>query len=74
MVLRSFESKLTELNKCYDVYFLDLLQYREISNAIEKEFMVKHESPQLIVIENEKVLKSASHYGVVELAETLIKD
>jgi len=74
MVLRSFESKLTELNESNDLYFLDLLQHREISNAIEKQFMVKHESPQLIVIENEKAVKSASHYGVVELAETLIKD
>jgi bacillithiol system protein YtxJ len=73
MVLRSFESKLTELNENNDLYFLDLLQHREISHAIEKQFMVKHESPQLIVIENEKAVKSASHYGVVELAETLIK-
>jgi bacillithiol system protein YtxJ len=73
MVLRSFESKLTELNESNDLYFLDLLQYREISNAIEKQFMVKHESPQLIVIENEKSVKSASHYEVLELADTLIR-
>ena len=73
MVLRSFESKLTELNERNDLYFLDLLQHREISNAIEKQFEVKHESPQLIVIENEKAVKNAAHYEVLELAETLIK-
>ena len=71
--MRSFESKLTELNESNDLYFLDLLQHREISNAIEKQFMVKHESPQLIVIENENAVKSASHYEVLELTDTLIR-
>jgi len=74
MVLRRFESKLTELNENYDLYFLDLLQYRNISNAIEAEFQVKHESPQLILIENEKAVKSASHYDILELTETMVKD
>jgi bacillithiol system protein YtxJ len=74
MVLRRFESKLTELNVSYDLYYLDLLQYRKISSAIEAEFQVKHESPQLIILENEKAVKSAAHYDILELAETLVKD
>ncbi len=73
MVLRSLENKLTGLDEGNELYYLDLLKHREISNAIEKQFAVKHESPQLIVIENEKAVKSATHYEVLDLAETLIK-
>lgn len=71
--MRRFESKLTELNENYDLYYLDLLQYRVISNSIEAEFQVKHESPQLIIIENEKAVMSAAHYDILELAETMVK-
>ncbi|MDZ7615147.1 MAG: bacillithiol system redox-active protein YtxJ [Flavobacteriaceae bacterium] len=73
MVLRSFETKLTELNKNYELYYLDLLQYRAISNAIEAEFQVKHESPQLLIIENEKAVNSAAHYDIIELTELMVK-
>ena len=32
------------------VYFLDLLNHRDISNKIAYDFKVKHESPQLLVL------------------------
>ena len=44
-----------------DVYYLDLLNYRNISNKIASLFAVGHQSPQLIVLHQGKVLYHASH-------------
>lgn len=45
-------------------YYLDLLTFRAISNQIEREFDVEHQSPQLIIIENGKAVYEASHYDI----------
>jgi len=45
-------------------YILDLLSYRNISNAIAKKFEVQHESPQAILLKNGKVVYSASHFDI----------
>jgi bacillithiol system protein YtxJ len=52
-------------------YYLDLLEHRNISNAIAQNTGVEHESPQAILIENGKVLKFSSHLSiyVAELLE-----
>jgi bacillithiol system protein YtxJ len=45
-------------------YFLDLITYREISNRIAHDFHVEHESPQVLIIENEKSIYDRSHMGI----------
>jgi bacillithiol system protein YtxJ len=45
-------------------YFLDLISYREISNAIARKFQVEHESPQAIIIRDGKAVYSASHFEI----------
>lgn len=52
-------------------YYLDLLEHRNISNAIAQDTGVEHESPQAIIIEKGSVLKHASHMSiyVAELLE-----
>jgi bacillithiol system protein YtxJ len=45
-------------------YFLDLISYRDISNAIAEEFSVEHASPQVIVIKNGKAIYDNSHMGI----------
>ncbi|WP_027137378.1 bacillithiol system redox-active protein YtxJ [Gaetbulibacter saemankumensis] len=50
-----------------DLYYLDLLNYRDISNEIASKFQVWHESPQLLVIKNGTVMKHASHSSINEL-------
>ena len=42
-------------------YYLDLINYRAISNQIEVDFGVQHQSPQLLVIKDGKCTYSASH-------------
>lgn len=46
------------------VYYLDLLQYRDISNQVASIYGVQHESPQLLLILNGKCIYNASHSGV----------
>jgi bacillithiol system protein YtxJ len=46
------------------VFFLDLLQFREISNAIATQFNVDHQSPQVLVIANGKSVLDLSHFEI----------
>ena len=41
--------------------YLDLIKYRDVSNQIESELNVKHESPQIILLKNGKVNFHTSH-------------
>lgn len=45
-------------------FFLDLISYREISDAIVHTFDVEHESPQILVIHRGKSIYDKSHYGI----------
>ena len=47
-----------------DLYFLDLISYREISNKIAEVLNVWHQSPQIIVIKNGKCIYEASHFSI----------
>ncbi len=45
-------------------YYLDLLNYRSISNTIANMFHVEHESPQILVIKNGVCTYTTSHNGI----------
>lgn len=47
-----------------ELYFLDLLAHRSISNAVAERFGVVHQSPQLIVIKDGKAVYDASHSDI----------
>jgi len=64
-VLKNFEKEIEnsgEQNVSF--YFLDLLAFRPISNKIAEDFAIRHESPQLIVLENGKAINNASHQDI----------
>lgn len=65
VVLRNLEAEY-DLPKSapVDLYFLDLISHREVSNKIAEKFGVRHESPQLIIIKNGKAVYDASHQSV----------
>jgi bacillithiol system protein YtxJ len=44
-----------------NVYYLDLLKFRDVSNAIANDLDVAHQSPQLLVIENKICTYFANH-------------
>lgn len=54
----------TEDSEKLKPYFLDLLNYRDISNRIAEKFGIEHESPQVLVISNGKCIYNASHQGI----------
>jgi bacillithiol system protein YtxJ len=46
------------------IYYLDLLRFRPISNQIAEQFGVRHESPQLLLIQDGECRYDASHMGI----------
>jgi bacillithiol system protein YtxJ len=63
MALRQFENQWNLEGKMVP-YFLDLLEYRPISNTIAAQLEVIHQSPQVIVIRNGCAVYHASHEGI----------
>ncbi len=47
-----------------DFYFLDIINYRTLSNKISEEFNVHHQSPQVLVINSGKCVYDESHSGI----------
>jgi bacillithiol system protein YtxJ len=45
-------------------YFLDLITYRDVSNAIAQYFQIGHESPQVILINGRKAIYDGAHYEI----------
>ena len=64
MVLRAIESSAEQLAELGSWQYLDLIEYRECSNQVAKQFGVVHQSPQLIVLKNGAVLWEASHQSI----------
>jgi bacillithiol system protein YtxJ len=63
MALSRFERDWKK-DTCAELWFLDLIAYRELSNQIAQKSGVKHESPQVIVVHHGKVIYHASHYDI----------
>ncbi|MBL0012326.1 MAG: bacillithiol system redox-active protein YtxJ [Flavobacterium sp.] len=71
MVLKQFESEFN-LEDQVTPYFLDLLEHRDVSNAIAEQFKVVHQSPQLLLIKNGVSVYDVSH-SAIEVAELRMK-
>ena len=63
MALKQFENGFNLEGKM-EPYFLDLLEYRLISNEIASVFGVTHQSPQILVIRNGVSVYNASHDAI----------
>jgi len=69
-VLNEFKSGYGFSEVDFTAYFLDLLIYREISNAVAHQFDLVHQSPQLLIIKNGKAVAHASHENVNKIILT----
>lgn len=47
-----------------DYYYLDLIAYRDISNKVSDILDVAHESPQVLIIKEHKVVYHADHFEI----------
>ena len=66
-VLSDFIAYYTFSSDELESHYLDLLNYREISNQIADQLEVAHQSPQILLIKNGKAVVHASHEGITEL-------
>src|ERR1700710_542039 len=64
MAKRRFELDWESLPENLPLYFLDLIQHRDISSQIAQTFQVHHESPQLLLIKNGECVLDQSHGGI----------
>lgn len=72
--LQNFETEFIPNPLKVSLYFLDILNHRELSNAIATQFEVVHQSPQVIVIRNSNVVYAESHGQIsAEDLQRLIK-
>ena len=67
VVIKKFESLFNEENKQLKVYYLDLLNFREVSSKLSEVFQVTHQSPQLLVIKNGISVNDESHYEIIKV-------
>lgn len=67
MAKKSFENAWGEQTDI-QLWLLDLLNHRDLSNAIAENLKVVHQSPQTILIQNGQVLHHASHSGIDALS------
>ena len=63
MALKQFENEFDSSAKI-SPYFLDLIAYRDVSNAIANQFGVTHQSPQLLLIKEGKSVYDVSHSDI----------
>jgi len=47
-----------------EFYYLDLIAFRNISNQIEQELGIQHQSPQLIILNNGKAVGNLTHNAI----------
>jgi bacillithiol system protein YtxJ len=54
----------TLLTENADFNYLDLLRFRSVSNFIAQELNVTHQSPQIIVLKDKRVVYTTSHHAI----------
>ena len=70
MVKKRFELDWDKLPGNLPLYFLDLIKYRDLSAQIASDFIVHHESPQMLVIKDGECVLDLSH-GEVSVEEAM---
>jgi bacillithiol system protein YtxJ len=61
MARKRFEIDFDAIPEETPLYFLDLIAYREVSNAVAEIFSVHHESPQVLLIKDGECIYETSH-------------
>ena len=74
MALSRFERE-WDSSQHIQLFYLDLIAFRQLSNEISEVLNVEHQSPQLILLNQGKVIYTASHNGISaqEIKSALLK-
>ncbi|RAV28728.1 bacillithiol system redox-active protein YtxJ [Sinomicrobium soli] len=63
MAYKNFEREM-DAGAPVKLYYLDILNHRDVSGAVAERFGVIHESPQLLLLRNGKVVYNESHGAI----------
>ncbi len=74
-VIKNFDQSFPKaLNEKIDIFYIDLLNYRDVSNEVGYEYQVLHQSPQFLLINKGEAVLHASHYDITQIdLEKIIK-
>ena len=61
---RRFEADWFKQARTIPAYYLDLIEYRDVSNKVASDLEVIHQSPQLILVHQKAVLHHSSHTSI----------
>ena len=61
MALKMLEMGWDESLEAVEVYYLDLLNHRDVSGSITKQLYTEHQSPQMLVLKGGAVLSVSNH-------------
>lgn len=64
MVMNQFVKDFNFENGEVDLYYIDVINHRDVSNAVANIFDLVHESPQLLVVKNGLVVAHESHGSI----------
>lgn len=64
MALSRFQKEWNQENETIDLYYLDLLNHRDVSNEIAELTGIEHQSPQAILVSNNEVKYTATHSSI----------
>jgi bacillithiol system protein YtxJ len=64
MALNSFENTWSSGTDLANIYILDLLNHRDVSNEIAVLTGIVHQSPQVIVLKGSEIVYDASHSSI----------
>lgn len=67
MVIRTFTNSFDFEKDELDLYYLDLHQFRDVSNETGYKFQVIHQSPQVLIIKDGLAVANASHGAITEM-------
>ncbi len=67
MVIKQFVDNFNLTEDNLDLYYLDLLAYRDVSDEVGFKFQVMHQSPQMLVIKKGVTVANASHGAINQI-------
>lgn len=70
MARRNVELEADMIPEDVPLFYLDLIKYRDISNEIADRYAVRHESPQILLISDNRCTYHASH-GDISVSEVV---
>jgi bacillithiol system protein YtxJ len=73
MMLRRFEGTWKEHAGNRSFYLLDLIQWRQVSNAVADKFGVMHQSPQVLVLKGSELIEVRSHGDIDSITPEYFK-